>query len=113
MPFPYSFQATTPTVTPSEKDAILRSAADALGPMLRETAAQALEHEWITGGAPSAAAPPENFDVQLADRLKTQMEFIQQVREEEMLAAKQAHRVDGTTKATAPADEIFSFPKNA
>ena len=43
LPFPYSFMATTPTVTPSEKDAILRSAADALGPMLRETAAQALE----------------------------------------------------------------------
>ena len=43
LPFPYSFEAATPTVTPSEKDLILRSAADALGPMLRETAAQALE----------------------------------------------------------------------
>ena len=43
LPFPYSFEAATPTVTPSDKDLILRSAADALGPMLRETAAQALE----------------------------------------------------------------------
>ena len=76
-------------------------------PNERLTAAQALEHEWIKGTSPTpSSAPPENFDVQLADRLKTQMEFIRQVREEEMLAVKQAHRVDGT----APADEIFSFP---
>jgi len=81
-------------------------------PNERLTAAQALEHVWIQGAeeAPSTTAPPENFDVQLADRLKTQMEFIRQVREEEMLAVKQAHRVHGTTTANTADEEIFSFP---
>jgi hypothetical protein len=43
LPFPYSLEAATPTVAPSEKEAILRAATHALGPALRETAAQALE----------------------------------------------------------------------
>ena len=43
LPFPYSLEAATETVAPSEKEAILRAATHALGPALRETAAQALE----------------------------------------------------------------------
>ena len=71
-------------------------------PNERLSAEQALAHEWLRAAETHRDAPRraetthrDQRDIDRAERLKQQAEFIRMVREEEALALRQARRVDG------------------
>jgi serine/threonine protein kinase len=70
-------------------------------PNERLSAEQALAHEWLRTAETHRDAPRrtethrDQHDIDRAERLKQQAEFIRMVREEEALALRQARRVDG------------------